>query len=103
MPLVPKRLERRQRGMQPEEAIEVYHLLPRNIDAGPHRVIGTLGMGHNDVQAIGGTALKDDDKPLASGASLGRAPCCPREERRDRRSTYHSHRAALEECPSCDA
>src|SRR5208337_2641063 len=88
--------------MQPEEAVEIDHLLPRNIDAGPHRVIGALGMRHNDVQAVGRTALKDDHQPLV-GAGFGRAPCCTRKEGRDRRGANYSHRAALQECPSCDA
>src|ERR1035437_7789215 len=89
--------------MQPEEAVEINHLLPRNIDAGAHCVIGALTMRHNDVQAVGGATLKDDDKPLVAGAGFGRAPCCPREEGGDCCGTYDRHRAALQECPPCDA
>ena len=50
--------------MQSEEAVEIDHLLTRNIDAGPHRVIRALGVRHNDVQAIGGAALEDNHQPL---------------------------------------
>ena len=37
--LLPQRLERRERRMQPEEAIEIEHRLARNVDARPHGVI----------------------------------------------------------------
>src|SRR5271157_146300 len=89
--------------MQPEKAVEVNHLLPRNTDAGPHCVIGAFGMRHKDVQAVGCAALKDDHQPLVLGAGFGRAPCRSRKEGRDRRCANHSHRAALQKCPSCDA
>src|SRR5664279_5678851 len=102
MSLVPQRLEGRERWMQPEEAVEIDHLLPRNIDAGSHRVIGSFAMGNNNVQAIGGTTLKDDDQALVAGAGLGRAPCCPRKEGWNCRGADDRHRAALHKCPSRD-
>src|SRR5271165_885362 len=103
MALVPKRLERRQRGMQSEEAVEIDHLLPRNVDAGPHGVIRGLGVGHNNVQAVSSAALENDDEPFVAGTGLRRAPCRPRKERGDGSGTDYGHRAALQECPSCDA
>src|SRR5271165_35741 len=103
VPLVPQRLKRRQGRMQTEEAIEVNHLLPGNIDAGPHRVIRLFAMRHHDVQAVGCTALKDYHQPSVVGAGFSRAPCCSRQEGRDRRGADYGHRAALQECPSCNA
>jgi hypothetical protein len=101
-PLIPKQLERRKRRMQPEEAIELDHLLSRNVNAGSHRIVGALGMGHNDVQAIRCAALEDDHQPLVVGAGFRCSPCGPRKEGRYRCGTDHRHCAALQECPSRD-
>ena len=59
--------------MQAEEAVEVDDLLARNVDAGPHRVIGTLGVGHDDVEAVGRAALEDHDQALVGGGGIGGA------------------------------
>ena len=57
-------------------------------------------MRHNNVQAVGRAALKDDHQPLVIGAGFSRVPCRSREERRDRRSADYGHRPALHKCPS---
>src|SRR5450631_2107914 len=70
MPLLPERLKCRQRRMQPEEAVEIDHRLARNIDAGPHGVVLRFGVRDNDVQAVSGAALKNDDEALGAPAIL---------------------------------
>ena len=66
-------LERRERGMQAEEPVEIDDLILWNGDAGPHRVVVLLAIGNHDVQAVGGAALKDDDE-AAIRAWLRSAP-----------------------------
>src|ERR1700677_3371038 len=64
MTLLPQRLKGRERRMESEESIEIKHRVARNIDGRPHSVVGALVVGHDDVEAVGGTALEDNDKTL---------------------------------------
>src|ERR1022692_1096372 len=73
--LLPQRLERRQRRMQPKESIKIEHSLARNVDARPHGVILRLGMRNHDVQTVGRAALEDHNQPLVARTRLSRTPC----------------------------
>src|SRR5580692_8646751 len=74
MALIVKRLEGRERGMEAEESVEIDNLIARNGDAGAHGVVVLLAVGHHDVEAIGRSALKDDDEAAAwAGRRNG---CC---------------------------
>jgi hypothetical protein len=64
MALFPDRMERRHRRMQAEEAIEIDDGVPRDVDAGTHRVVRAFAVGDHDVQAVGGATLEDDDEAL---------------------------------------
>src|SRR5262245_7594307 len=71
MAALPERLQRLQRRMQAEAAVEIDRavLLARwlNGDRRTQLVVPLLEMRHDDVQAIGGAALKDGDQDLALG------------------------------------
>src|SRR5436190_15906021 len=77
MLLVPQRLESSHRRMQAEEAVQINHALlsiarTRNRNAGTHAVIRLLAVRYNNVQAVSGAALKEDDQallPRSSGLS----------------------------------
>ena len=51
--------------MQAEEAVEIEDLILRDGDGGAHGVVVGLAPGNDDVEAVGGAALKDDDELLA--------------------------------------
>src|SRR5262249_9798936 len=80
MALLPKRLKRSQRGMQPEEAVEIDHRLTWNVDAGPHRVVLRLAVGNDDVQSVSRTALEDDDKTLSAAPIFQSPKSCARKK-----------------------
>ena len=61
MALVVERLEGCERRMQAEEAIEIEHLVLGDGDAGAHGVVVLFAVGDDDVEAVGGAALEDDD------------------------------------------
>ena len=65
MALVVERLEGGERGMQAKESVEIEDLVLRNRDAGAHGVVVLFAIGNDDVEAVGGAALKDDDEPAA--------------------------------------
>ena len=67
MALVIERLEGREGGMETEESIEVDDLVLRNGDAGAHRVVVLFAIRDDDVEAVGGATLEDDDE-----AAIGR-------------------------------
>src|SRR5215472_10509519 len=78
MLLVPQRFEGSHRGMQPEEAVQVYDAVaaptgPGNGDARAHAVISLLAVRHNDVEPVGGAALEQNHQALAAGAGSGSA------------------------------
>ena len=77
MALVVERLEGRERGMQAEESVEIEDLVLRNGDAGPHGVVVLFAIGHDDVEAVGGAALKDDDEAAIGVVRSARAPSGP--------------------------
>ena len=57
--------------MEAEESIEIDNLILRNGDAGAHGVVILLAIGDDDIEAVGGAALKDDDQAaVGSGRSL---------------------------------
>src|SRR5882724_381304 len=64
MLLVPQRLECVHRRMQSKEAIKVKHALARDGDAGPHVVIRLLTVRYNNVQTVGGAALKENNQAI---------------------------------------
>src|SRR6266567_2183102 len=63
MPLVVQRLESGQRRMQPEESVEIHHLLLGNRNAWSHRVVILLAVRHHNVESIGRAALEDHHQP----------------------------------------
>src|SRR5277367_295150 len=90
--LFPKWLERRERRMQAEEAIQIDDRLTRNIDARPHRVILRLGVGHHNVQAVGRSPLENHDQALGARPGLRSAP------RGASQKAWHGRRADNGEC-----
>ena len=100
--LLPERLERRERRMQAEEAIEIDYGLARNVDAGPHRVILRLGVRHHDIQTVGGAALKDHDQPLGARARLSRAHSGASEKTRHRGRADDGKRAVAKKYATSD-
>ncbi len=59
--------------MQSEQAVEIEHRLARNVDAGAHRVVLRFGVRDDDVQPIGGAALKDHDQALRAATAFDSA------------------------------
>src|SRR5215468_2117203 len=59
--------------MQSEEAVEIQCGFPWDVDRGACCVISGLAVGHNDVQSVGGAALKDHDQALGTRSRFGRA------------------------------
>jgi len=62
--------------MQAEKSVEIEYGIPRNVDAGTHRVIGLLAVGNNNVETVRGAALEDYDQPLGAQAGFDRAIGC---------------------------
>src|SRR5215510_10737306 len=100
--LIPQRLEGRQRRMQSEETVKIEHLVARNIDARPHRVIGTLAMGYDDVEPIRRAALKNHHQPLELGPRFGGTEHSASQETRDRSRTDHSQGTVAKKYAACD-
>src|SRR6202158_278302 len=80
MLLFPERLKSGHRRMQSEEAVEIEHGFFRNVDGRPHGVVAGLAMGHNDVEAVGCTALEDHYQTLGGDDGVGRAKGRARQE-----------------------
>jgi len=102
MPLLPERLKRRERGMQSEKSIEIDHGLPRNVNAGPHRVILRLGVRHNDIQSISGAALENDDEPFGAASVLSRAKRSPGKKAWHGSRPNDGERAVAKKYAACD-
>src|ERR1700689_513862 len=100
--LLPQRLERRKRRMQPEEAVEIEHRFAWNIDARPHRVILRLGIRHHDVETVRRAPLKNDHQALIARPRLSRAPRGTREKAGYRRRAHNGERAVPKKNPTCD-
>ena len=82
MLLVEQRLERRERGMQSEEAVQVDRGVvvlawvaggPRDRDGRAQVVVGLLAVRHHDVQAVGRAALEDRDQNFLARAGASAA------------------------------
>ena len=71
MPLLEERLERGHGWVQSEEAVEVEDLILRDGDGGPHGVVVRFAPGDDDVEAVGCSALEDNDELLTLRACLG--------------------------------
>ena len=101
VPPVEQRLERRERRVQAEEAIQidggVFALVaaadgPRHGDGGPQIVVGLLAVRHHDVQAVGRAALENGHQDLL--ARRGRVGGIERalEPQRRRARPHHGQR-----------
>ena len=62
MALIVKGLEGSERGVQAKESVKVEHLVFRDRDTRPHRVVVLLAVGDDDVEAVSRAALKDHDE-----------------------------------------
>ena len=100
--LVPEWLERRQRRMQAEEAVEVEHFFARDVDAGAHRVVGPLAVRHDDVQPVRGAALEDDDQALGCLPGSTDAEGGPRQKTWNCRRTDNGQRAIAKKYAASD-
>jgi hypothetical protein len=68
---IPQRLQRRERRVQAEEAIEIDAESPAGLghrDGGAQVVIALFAVRHHDVQSIGGAALEDGDEYFFAAA-----------------------------------
>src|SRR5208337_4228941 len=70
----------REGRMQSEPAVEIEHRLTGNVDAGTHGVVLRIGVRDDDVQPIGGAALKDHHQPLRAASAFDGAKGGAREE-----------------------
>ena len=70
MLFLPQREECIHSGMQSEKPIQIEDLFPRNVNAGPHRVVRGLGVGNDDVEPVRRSALENHDEPLALGNGI---------------------------------
>jgi hypothetical protein len=68
MTLIVKRLERRQRRMEPKEAVKIDNLVLRNGDCGSHGVVILFAVRDDSIQTVGRAALENDNEPLAGSA-----------------------------------
>ena len=93
MPLVPQRLQRPHRRMQPKEPIQIDHRVLRNPNIRPVLVVRRLPIRHHHIQPIRRPALEDDNEPLALRSRSLRHHT-PRQESRNRRRPNDSHRPA---------
>src|SRR5258708_15621490 len=100
--VVPERQKRLHRRMQYEKAVKIDDCLAWNVDAGPHGIVLRLGVRHHYIQAVGGTALKDDDQPLFADVCGARAKCDTCQKARYRRRANHSHGAVAKKNSACD-
>ena len=104
LPIV-KRLERRQRRMQPEESVEIDRAAGnvaqrlRNRDRGPHRVVSFLAVRHDDVQSVSSSTLEQADQhfPLWSVAKR-HAERSATQEARTESHRHQRQRARFHEC-----
>ena len=48
--------------MESEESVEIDHLVAGNVDGWTHCVVCLLGVGYDDIQAVGRAALENDDQ-----------------------------------------
>ena len=66
VPLLPKRLEWRERRMQAKESVEIDHRLARDVDARTHGVILRFTVRNYDVQPVRRATLEDHDEPVVA-------------------------------------
>src|ERR1700688_1187464 len=102
MLLFPERLKGRHRGMQSEKAVEIEHGFLRDIDGRPHGVVIGLAVRHNDVEAVGCSALEDHDQALGANSEIGGAKGRAGEKARQRGRPYYSQRAVAEKNATSD-
>jgi len=80
MLLLPERFKGRHRRMQSEKAVEIEHGFLRDVDGRTHGVVARFAVRHNNVESVGGSALKDHDQTLRANAGIGRAKGGARQE-----------------------
>jgi hypothetical protein len=82
--------------MEAEEAIEVKDLTLQDGDGGPHGVVVGLAVRDNDVEAVHGAALEDDNQAM-TGEGRGLRQDRAREEAGDGCRACHGEGAMAEE------
>ena len=93
--LIPQRLERRHRRMQPKEPVQIDHRVLRNPDVRAVLVVRRLPIRHHHIQPIRRAPLEDHHQLLAPRLRFRRlGHHAAREKRRDRRRPHHRHRPA---------
>ena len=88
--------------MQPEEAIEIEHILPRNVDTWPHRIVLRFAMRYDDIQTIRRAALKDHDQAFGTYAGLSRSHGGTRQKARHRRRADDGESAVTKKNAACN-
>ena len=93
--LIVERLERGERGMQPEESVQIKNLVLRNRNARPHLVVILLAIGNHDVEPVRGAALEDHHQPLVRNPGRLRQNAAHKKIWH-RRCAGHGQRAAVQ-------
>ncbi len=88
--------------MESEESVEIDDRVARDVDGRPHRIVGALGVRHDDIEAVGCAALENDDQALVLGARRLSRVRCAREECGNGCRAYDSEAAVSQEYPPCD-
>jgi hypothetical protein len=88
--------------MQAEEAVEIEHRFPRDIDARPHGLVLRLGVRHDNIQTVGGAALKNYDEALGARAGLSRAKRGASQKAGHRRGSDHGEGAIAKKYATSD-
>src|SRR5262249_817482 len=100
--LLPERLKRREGRVQAEEAIEIDDGFSGNVDAGPHPVVLGLAVRNDDVQAVGGCTLEDDQQTLRMRPGFGGSERCAGKKARDGGGADHSEGTVADENAASD-
>src|SRR6266576_4168510 len=100
--LVPQRQERRQGRVQSEKAVKLEYLVPRNVDAGTHRVIRPLAVRYDDIQSVRCASLEDHDHALRLVTTVDGTVSSPSQEAWNRSSANGRQGAVTKKYASCD-
>ncbi len=100
--LVPQRLERRHRRMQPEEAVQVNHRIARNIDGWPHGIVGGLAVGNHNIQSVCRASLEDDNQPFFANSGIDRRESSARQKRWDGGRSHDRQRTVTQKDSTSD-
>src|ERR1700722_3338220 len=82
--------------MQSEKSVEIEHGFFRDVDGRAHSIVAGLAVRDDDVEAVGCSALEDDDQAFVADSRIGGSEGGARQEAGESGVADYGHGAVAE-------